>query len=140
MVTKSTRPLTKRMRSLLRKPLGRSARCVLSQPAPRIITHRYPPLFSALLLPNRRSQLRRLREISPHHPRNRLPSPSKRMIMSNHPGSYAFCTHHFFSRFMLFMVRQVHTTLSRYLFTSDDMRLYSCSFKVTLYTTNRYHR
>jgi len=69
-VTKLTGLPMKRMRTLLRKPPGRSA--------------------SVLLLPNPRSQLPGLRGISPRHPRNRLLSPSKRMTKSKHPDHVPF--------------------------------------------------
>lgn len=83
LVTKSTRSSMKRMKSLLRKPPDRSARFVPGQPVFPTITDLCPPL-SALLLPNRQSQLQGLRELSPHHPRSRRPSPSKRVMRSKH--------------------------------------------------------
>ena len=90
LVTKSARSPMKRMKKLLKKRLGRSARFAPTQPVFPTITHPHPHLFSALLLPDPRSPLRGLRGISPHHPRSRLLSPSKRMRKSNYPDPMSF--------------------------------------------------
>jgi len=107
----------KRMKTLLRNPPDRSARFVPSQPVFPTITNLRPPL-SALLPPNRRSQLQGLREPSPHHLRSRPPSPSKRVMRSKHLDHMP-STHHFCCRLILFMICQVHITVSRHLSTSQ---------------------
>ena len=105
LVTKSIRSLMKRMKSLPRSPPDRSARFVNSRPYLR------PPFISTclsrvLLLLNRRSPLRRLRGVNPHHlRRSRLQSPSKRMRKkSEHHGPRLFklAVSVLISRFSLF--------------------------------------
>ena len=116
LVTKSIRLMMKRMRNLPRNPPDRSARFELNHPVFMTIADLCPHLFSALLLPNRRSRLQGLREISPHHPRSRLLSPSKRVMRSKHPDPmpFIFTISVFVS---CFHGSPVHTTVSRYLST-----------------------
>lgn len=117
LVTKSIRSSTKKTRSLLRKLPGRSARFV-SPPSRyfQLLLTRLR-LFSALLLPNLRSQLPGLRGVSPHRPRSRLLSPSRRMTKSKHPDPmpFMFTIPVLVSCFLWFA--KYHTTVSRYLST-----------------------